>query len=89
MAAKTSEVIDLLSADADSVISFPPVIVESKPQQKKIPYFLSLNGQDLQKSRTNDANKGEENPRSGMWRLLHKEDREMTFLFSSYKTKII
>ena len=88
MATKISEMIDLLSSDDDSVVSFPPPKIGSNPRQKKRPPFLSLNGRDFHKLRSNDNNK-DKDPRSHMQRLLHREDQKTKFLFSSYKTQTI
>jgi hypothetical protein len=88
MAAKISDLIDLLSSDDDRVVSFLPEKVGSNPRQKKRPPFLPLNGRDLRKLRSNDNNMGED-PRSRMQHLFHREGRKTMFLFSSYKTQTI
>jgi hypothetical protein len=90
MAAYIGEVINLLSEDdskVEQIISSP----EKQPHlhHKKRKPFLPLNGRDLCKARTNDVDKGKEDPQSCMQRLLHNEDSETTYLFSTYKKKTI
>ena len=91
MASYIREVIDLLSDD-DSKVKVEQIISSPEKQPplycKKRQPFSSLNGRDLRKVRTNDVNKGTEDPRSRMRRLLRKEDSETTYLFSTYKKRL-
>ena len=92
MAACIGNVIDLMSDDDIKVeeIIFSPEKQELPPHRKKRQPFSPLNGRDLRKARTNDIDKGKDDPRSHMRRLLHnKEDCILTYLFSTYKKKTV
>jgi hypothetical protein len=71
----------------EQIISSPEK--QPHPHRKKRKPFLPLNGRDLRKARTNDVDKGKEDPQSCMRMLLHNEDSETTYLFSTYKKKTI
>ena len=92
MSACIGNVIDLMSDDDSKVeeIISSPEKQESPPHRKKRQPFSPLNGRDLRKARTNDVNKGKEDPRYHMRRILHDQDDCIsTYLFSTYKKKTI
>jgi hypothetical protein len=63
MAACIGNIIDLMSDDdskVEEIISSPEK--QSPPHRKKRQPFSPLNGRDLRKARTNDVDKGNEDP---------------------------
>jgi hypothetical protein len=71
MSAHIGNMIDLMSDDDSKVeeIISSPEKQESPPHRKKRQPFSPLNGRDLRKARTNDVNKGKEDPRYHMRRI--------------------